>query len=60
MMARLRRRSLPPAPVADASNVLEGSVRLGRRTKELVKHLRTGELAVIDHRDLDRIYASAA
>ena len=40
----------PPAPVA-------GPVRLGRRTKELVRHLAPGEIAVIDHTDLDRMAA---
>jgi uncharacterized membrane-anchored protein len=33
----------------------EGPARVGRRTKDLVKVLRPGEVAVIDHRDLDRI-----
>ncbi|MQA72841.1 MAG: hypothetical protein GEU88_00545 [Solirubrobacterales bacterium] len=36
---------------------LRGRVRLGRRTKDLVKRLRPGEIAVIDHADLDRIAA---
>jgi len=39
-----------PAPI-------EGSARLGRRTKDLVKRLRPAEIAVIDHRNLDRIAA---
>jgi len=34
-----------------------GTVRLGRRTKELVKRLRPGDVAVIDHADLDRVSA---
>ncbi len=34
-----------------------GEVRLGRRTKDLVKRLKSGEIAVIDHADLDRIAA---
>ncbi len=34
-----------------------GRVRLGKRTKDLVKKLSTGEIAVIDHADLDRIAA---
>ena len=34
-----------------------GIVRLGRRTKDLVKRLRPGDLAVIDHVDLDRVSA---
>src|SRR3954453_21624741 len=34
-----------------------GPARLGRRTKQLTKHLAPGEIAVIDHRDLDRVSA---
>jgi uncharacterized membrane-anchored protein len=34
-----------------------GPVRLGRKTKLLVKRLRPGEIAVIDHRNLDRVSA---
>jgi uncharacterized membrane-anchored protein len=34
-----------------------GPVRLGRRTKLLVKHLLRGEVAVIDHLDIDRVSA---
>jgi uncharacterized membrane-anchored protein len=36
---------------------LLGPVRMGKRTKDLVKRLRPGEIAVIDHADLDRIAA---
>jgi uncharacterized membrane-anchored protein len=36
---------------------LSGPVRLGRRTKLIVKTLATGEIAVLDHRDLDRVSA---
>src|SRR4051812_31972317 len=36
---------------------IEGPVRLGRKTKDLVKHLQPGEIAVIDHLNLDRIAA---
>ena len=34
-----------------------GVARLDRRTKQLVKRLRPGEIAVIDHVDLDRVGA---
>jgi len=34
-----------------------GIARLGRRTKDLVKRLRPGDLAIIDHVDLDRVSA---
>src|SRR4051812_23035244 len=37
--------------------MIQGTVRLGRRTKDLVKRLRADEIAVIDHADLDRIAA---
>lgn len=37
--------------------MIRGEVRLGKRTKDLVKHLNRGEIAVIDHADLDRIAA---
>jgi uncharacterized membrane-anchored protein len=39
-----------PAPV-------HGTARLDRRTKNLVKRLRPGDVAVIDHADLDRVAA---
>lgn len=34
-----------------------GTARLGRRTKDLVKRLAPGDLAIIDHLDLDRVSA---
>jgi uncharacterized membrane-anchored protein len=34
-----------------------GPARLGRRTKVLVKRLAPGDVAVVDHRDLDRVSA---
>ena len=33
----------------------EGCARLGKRTKRLVKTLRVGDIAVIDHEDIDRV-----
>ncbi len=33
----------------------EGPLRLGKRTKRLVKALRPGDIAVIDHEDIDRV-----
>jgi uncharacterized membrane-anchored protein len=36
---------------------ITGRARLGRKTKALVKRLKPGEIAVIDHADLDRIAA---
>jgi uncharacterized membrane-anchored protein len=42
---------------ASAGGEIRGTVRLGRRTKDLVKHLRPGDVAVIDHVNIDRIAA---
>ncbi|MEI6793416.1 MAG: putative cytokinetic ring protein SteA [Actinomycetes bacterium] len=39
------------------SPVVSGAVRSGRRTKKLVRTLRPGEIALIDHEDLDRVSA---
>jgi uncharacterized membrane-anchored protein len=41
----------------DVVPTVVGRARLGRRTKDLVKRLAPGEIAVIDHADLDRIAA---
>jgi uncharacterized membrane-anchored protein len=45
-----RNGARPQAPV-------EGTARLGTRTKHLVKRLHPGDIAVIDHVDIDRIAA---
>jgi uncharacterized membrane-anchored protein len=42
-------------PRATAATAVSGPVRLGRRTKLLVRRLAAGDIAVIDHRDLDRV-----
>jgi uncharacterized membrane-anchored protein len=42
---------------ASAAEAIHGTVRLGRRTKDLVKRLRPGDVAVIDHLNIDRIAA---
>ncbi|MGC2373197.1 MAG: putative cytokinetic ring protein SteA [Solirubrobacteraceae bacterium] len=39
------------------SREINGSVRLGRKTKLLVRHLVAGEVAVVDHLDIDRVSA---
>ena len=36
---------------------MRAKARLGRRTKELVARLQPGEIAVIDHEDLDEVAA---
>ncbi|AEI12438.1 MULTISPECIES: putative cytokinetic ring protein SteA [Cellulomonas] len=54
MRATLRRRRTPtPEPGVG------GSARVDRRTKSLTKRLRPGDVAVIDHEDLDRVSAEA-
>jgi uncharacterized membrane-anchored protein len=47
-----RARSVEPGTVA-------GTARLDRRTKRLVGRLRPGDVAVIDHVDLDRVAADS-
>ncbi|AEE45810.1 putative cytokinetic ring protein SteA [Cellulomonas fimi] len=54
MRASLRRRN--PAPEA---GVVSGPARVDPRTKALTKRLRPGDVAVIDHLDLDRVSAEA-
>jgi len=49
---RTARETIAPAAVS-------GFSRMDHRTKDLVKRLQPGEIAVIDHRDLDRIAADA-
>ena len=41
----------------DASPGTSGRARVGKRTKDLIKELEPGEIAVIDHADLDRVAA---
>ncbi|MDD5448371.1 MAG: putative cytokinetic ring protein SteA [Actinomycetota bacterium] len=44
---------------AQNENPIEGKARLDRKTKNLVKRLKPGEIAIIDHRDIDRVSASS-
>src|SRR5256885_12480480 len=46
-------RAEPGEPVA------VGTARVDRRTKNLVRRLHPGEVAIIDHEDLDRVAAEA-
>jgi uncharacterized membrane-anchored protein len=61
MATAASRRLLPALLVRrDGSAVaggIEGTARLGRRTKHLVKRLAPGDIAVIDHLNIDRIAA---
>jgi uncharacterized membrane-anchored protein len=54
MAKRLRRRT-PARHRVDGA--IAGSARVDRRTKNLVARLQPGEIAVIDHADIDRIAA---
>jgi uncharacterized membrane-anchored protein len=46
-----------PQTVRAAARDVSGPVRLGRKTKLLVRHLVAGDIAVIDHLDVDRVSA---
>ena len=48
MLRRAKRAASPDAT---------GRARVGKRTKDLIKRLQPGEIAVIDHADLDRVAA---
>ncbi|HEX7293713.1 MAG TPA: putative cytokinetic ring protein SteA [Solirubrobacterales bacterium] len=60
-MATASRRRLPALLSrrngASAEAAARGTARLGRRTKHLVKRLGPGDVAVIDHVNIDRIAA---
>jgi uncharacterized membrane-anchored protein len=49
--------SQAPAQPLPAVRIVSGPARPGRKTKVLVKHLRPGDIAVIDHLDIDRVSA---
>src|SRR5918995_3521646 len=42
---------------AGPAGAIHGTARLGRKTKDLVKRLGAQDVAIIDHRNLDRIAA---
>lgn len=54
MVKRLRRRSEPANLPRGA---IRGRARVDKRTKDLTKRLQPGDIAVIDHEDIDRIAA---
>ena len=53
MMKLRRRREIEPLPGTT------GVARLDRRTKRLTTRIRPGEIAIIDHVDIDRVSADA-
>ena len=52
--SRFGRPALRPVPT---EGVVVGRARVDRRTKNLIPRLQPGEVAVIDHEDLDRVAA---
>jgi uncharacterized membrane-anchored protein len=50
---------LSPRPEPTSGSGITGTARVDRRTKSLTKRLQPGEVAVIDHRDLDKVSADA-
>ncbi|MBN8881169.1 putative cytokinetic ring protein SteA [Salana multivorans] len=52
-------RLRPHRSTADPGTGLVGPARVDRRTKALTKRLSSGDVAVIDHRDIDRVSAEA-
>ena len=43
----------------NALSTVTGIARLGKRTKDLTKRLQPGDIAIIDHEDIDRVAAEA-
>lgn len=55
MMAKRLRRRAEGSPLP--AGAIRGRARVDKRTKDLTKRLQPGEIAVIDHEDIDRIAA---
>jgi uncharacterized membrane-anchored protein len=51
------RRVLRRRPLVQATDGLSGIARVDRRTKNLLGRVQPGEIAVIDHEDIDRVSA---
>jgi uncharacterized membrane-anchored protein len=52
---RQRRRGTPGDLASVSRTTVTGRAKVGRRTKDLIKRLKPGDIAVIDHKDLDRV-----
>jgi uncharacterized membrane-anchored protein len=59
MVAQFLKRPMAHRARADDLPGVTGTARLDRRTKNLTKRLSPGDIAIIDHRDLDRMSAEA-
>lgn len=57
-LMKLRRRSTAK-DAAHPQQGVSGTAKVDRRTKDLTKRLRPGDIAVIDHLDIDRVAAEA-
>src|ERR671914_500921 len=55
MIRWTRKKEHPAEPVADG--VIRATARVDSRTKNLITRLQPGEIAVINHEDIDRITA---
>src|SRR6476659_744555 len=58
-MPDMRIGTLRRGRTPEAGPGVAGPARLDRRTKNLTKRLRPGDIAVIDHVDIDRVSADA-
>jgi uncharacterized membrane-anchored protein len=58
-MRHMRIGTLRRGRTQEAGPGVAGTARLDRRTKNLTKRLRPGDIAVIDHVDIDRVSADA-
>ncbi|MGI8800779.1 MAG: putative cytokinetic ring protein SteA [Solirubrobacteraceae bacterium] len=56
MVAR-QELSVGTAPGREEPRSVVGPVRLGRRTKLLTRRLKSGDIAIVDHENLDRVSA---
>ena len=59
MMAQFRKLHMAHRTRTDDLPGVKGTARIDRRTKNLTKRLAPGDIAIIDHRDLDRLSADA-
>jgi uncharacterized membrane-anchored protein len=59
MMAQFRKFPMAHRTRTDDLPGVTGTARMDRRTKDLTKRLSPGDIAIIDHRDLDRLSADA-
>ncbi|MFC7876409.1 putative cytokinetic ring protein SteA [Isoptericola sp. NPDC057391] len=58
-MRMILRKSERAPDAGDESTDVTGPARVGTRTKDLTKRLHAGDVAVIDHVDIDRVAADA-